>query len=234
MNKEFAQKLIAKTTADYNRIAALWSTKRWRSPSDMMELRMILKPGDKVLDLGCGNGIFYEAIKDLGIDYTGADTSEELIKICEAKYPTVNFVLVDSFSTPFADGTFDKIFCLSVIHHIPTEELRRKFLDEARRVIKMNGTLVLSAWNIENSKMLDWWEENKEKFPEFGELEEGDLLYPFCNEKGEIEVYRYLHSFSENNIKTLLNRSGYRVETIKIISRGKGLFSNLISFSKKR
>jgi len=234
MDKEFAQKLIDKTTADYNRIAALWSTKRWQSPSDMLALREHIEKGDQILDLGCGNGIFYEAVKDLDVDYTGADTSKELIGICKEKYPSAKFLVVEPFSIPFPDNTFDKIFSLSVIHHIPTDSFREKFLAEIKRVLKPEGLLALSAWNIEDSKMTKWWLENKQFFPELKEFESGDLLYPFKNSRGETEIYRYLHNFSKDALRRLLSQSGFSVEEIKVISRGKGSFSNLISFSRNK
>jgi len=46
-----------------------------------------IEPGQKVLDLGCGNGRLLNALKDKKIDYIGVDNSEKLLLEAQTLYP---------------------------------------------------------------------------------------------------------------------------------------------------
>lgn len=232
MKPEYAQKLIAKTIADYNRIADLWSSKRAHLPNDIRDLKKYIAKGEKVLDLGCANGYLIELFSGHESDYTGADVSNELIKISQDKYPLGSYITIQPNEIPVEDNYFDKVFCLSTIHHIPSIEERLKFLAEIRRVLKPSGTLILTAWHI-SSAMHTWWEENKEKFTENEYFEKNDILYPFKNGDGETEIDRYIHCFDEGELNDLLIQSGFKIVETKIVTRNNGQFGNILTISKK-
>lgn len=75
----------------------------WRSKeSQLMRFEVLLGEiidGDRILDVGCGTGDFYQHLKDSGINfsYVGTDISPELLKIAESRYKKENarFVLMD-------------------------------------------------------------------------------------------------------------------------------------------
>lgn len=75
----------------------------WRSKeSQLMRFEVLLGEiidGDRILDVGCGTGDFYQYLKDSGINfsYVGTDISPELLKIAESRYKKENarFVLMD-------------------------------------------------------------------------------------------------------------------------------------------
>ena len=56
-----------------------------------------LRQGISVLDVGCGQGSYYEFLKDRGFNgaYEGVDITPKMIEIAKAKYPQVNFTLAD-------------------------------------------------------------------------------------------------------------------------------------------
>lgn len=54
-------------------------------------IRTFVKAADKVLDVGCGYGRFYDAFKAVGADYTGIDFSEEMIKEARKRHAGGNF-----------------------------------------------------------------------------------------------------------------------------------------------
>ncbi len=166
MDFHYAEYLLQKTKEDYNKIADDFSNKRSHPSDDIKVLAKYVSSGDKILDLGCGNGRLFELFRDKDIKYFGADISEKLIAIAKEKYfhplpsspsergrikvgeATANFQVVDFLRLPFPNGYFDRAYCLSVFHHIPSKEFRLQFLREIKRVLKPNGLLILTVWNF--------------------------------------------------------------------------------------
>src|SRR5438132_13326128 len=84
-----------------------------------------LRPGARVLDVGCGQ-VGLRALEPL-LDITGVDVAER------PGYPGP-FVRADAASgLPFASGEFDLVYCASVIEHVPPPR-RERFAAELRRV----------------------------------------------------------------------------------------------------
>jgi len=99
MNTKYAQYLLNKTKEDYNRIAQVFNKTRNYIPPDLEILKTYAQPGDRVLDLGCGNGRLYEIMQGM-TDYYGADVSEKIIEIAREKYPKAKFFITDPLSLP--------------------------------------------------------------------------------------------------------------------------------------
>jgi len=83
-----------------------------------------LKPGQKVLDIGCGigGGDFYMA-KKFGVAVLGLDLSENMVDIAmeraiTEKLPSVQFEVADATKRPFPEGSFDVIYSRDTILHI--------------------------------------------------------------------------------------------------------------------
>jgi len=145
MKKEYAENLLKKTKQDYNEIAQEFSATRYQIWEETKFLfNDYVMPGDKVLDLGCGNGRFFEFLKDKDIHYIGVDFSEKLVEIAKEKYPKVKFQVADALNLPFPNNYFDKIYSIAVLHHIPSEKFRIQFFEEARRILKPNGFFIPS------------------------------------------------------------------------------------------
>lgn len=111
----------------------------------------LLKPGagDRVLDIGCGNGrfVFFERPRcgDLvGID-AGAHFAPEPLA-------SVDLARGDIRLLPFADGSFDKAYSLDVLEHL-TEDGVVRMLSEARRVLKPGGQLFLYSHVMMSSRL---------------------------------------------------------------------------------
>ncbi|MCX6737841.1 MAG: methyltransferase domain-containing protein, partial [Candidatus Parcubacteria bacterium] len=84
MKKDYAEYLLEKTRQDYDVIANDFDKKRDYIPPDFTILQDYIDSGDRILDLGCGNGRLKEIIGDKA-DYYGVDTSRALIRIAKAK-----------------------------------------------------------------------------------------------------------------------------------------------------
>jgi SAM-dependent methyltransferase len=88
-----------------------------------------------VLDVGSGEGLLQDVVED----YTGLDISAT----ARAKYHK-RFVQADARAMPFPDGSYDAVWTIWVLEHVPNPE---QALREIRRVLKPGGLLYLApAW----------------------------------------------------------------------------------------
>lgn len=109
-----------------------------------------LKNGDKVLEVGCGNGYYLSLLNRLGIklNLTGIDIDKLALKDAK-KFINDNKVKVitaDASKIPFPSNSFDKIVMSEVIEHVIDE---KKVLNEVHRVLKKDGILALTTNNID-------------------------------------------------------------------------------------
>jgi ubiquinone/menaquinone biosynthesis C-methylase UbiE len=100
-----------------------------------------------VLDIACGAGYGSALLARSAKHVTGADLSQDAIDHARSRYasiPNVEFRQADCAALPFADASFDAVVSFETIEHIAAQET---FLDEARRVLRPGGLLVLSCPN---------------------------------------------------------------------------------------
>lgn len=107
-----------------------------------------LKDGDRVLDLGCGNGFYLHLLTNLGLNLkiTGVDNDKNALEAAEANIigKRVKLVLADVVNLRFKDSTFDKIILSEVIEHLEKEE---PALKEIYRVLKPDGIFIVTTCN---------------------------------------------------------------------------------------
>jgi len=229
MKKKYAEGLLKKTKQDYNAIAQEFSATRnqaWKEIEFLFNDYVI--PGDKVLDLGCGNGRFFEILKDKDVDYIGVDFSEKLIEIAKQNYPKVKFQVADALNLAFPNNYFDKIYSIAVLHHIPSEEFRMQFLKEARRTLKPNGFLILTVWKPESKKSLNLFFKHT-ALRLSGKLEKGDTFRPW----GSKDAERYFHYFSEKELANLAGRAMFKIIKQGITTNERGNRKNIYLIVQK-
>lgn len=109
-------------------------------------LNMNLRKGDKILDVGCGDGFYLYLLSKLDSSFrlTGVDTNINALNSAEAnlKGKKVNLIQADVLKLPFPKATFDKIIASEVLEHVSDDPLA---LREIYRVLKKGGTFVLSV-----------------------------------------------------------------------------------------
>src|SRR5688500_18786373 len=109
-------------------------------------LKLFEKTSDKkVLDVGCATGYLGKKIKELGNQVIGIDISQKAVT--KAKKVLNDAVVVDlnNQKLPFKDQDFDYIIASEVIEHLFDGG---SFLHEIHRVLKSNGTLIITTPNI--------------------------------------------------------------------------------------
>jgi tRNA (uracil-5-)-methyltransferase TRM9 len=222
MNKDYANYLLKKTKDDYNRIADKFSSTRSYLPADILALKKYANSGDKILDLGCGNGRLSELFKkEDNCNYFGTDFSKELIAIARKKYKNEKFYLANALKLPFLSDQFDMVYCLSVFHHIPSSEYRIIFLKEIMRVLKPNGKVVLTVWNLKGKKNVNVKIVKNSLLGFFGlsKLDKGDIFLSFKTEGKTVE--RYIHCFTPEELEKIFAKAGFKICEIGILKRGK-------------
>ncbi len=96
-----------------------------------------IKPGQKLLDIGCGRGEFLRGFIGCGVKGYGVDRSRAAEKYCpEAELLNTD---LENERLPFEDNFFDVIFSKSVIEHLYYPE---KLVSEIHRVLKPGGLVI--------------------------------------------------------------------------------------------
>jgi SAM-dependent methyltransferase len=115
--------------------------------------RLDLRTGQRVLDLGCGEGRHaITAVMNADVHVVGLDRKMEDLATARARrgdfeipaslHRQLDFLVGDGLALPFCDGCFDRVICSEVLEHVPDY---RAMLREIRRVLKPGGLLAVSV-----------------------------------------------------------------------------------------
>jgi trans-aconitate methyltransferase len=86
----------------------------WQFGQDLLEL-LSPKPGERILDLGCGPGNLTQQIARSGAEVVGVDSSPEMIGQARQNYPSLQFILVDAARMEFREE-FNAVFSNAALH----------------------------------------------------------------------------------------------------------------------
>ena len=104
-------------------------------------------PAPRVLDLGCGTGDSVDLFRSLEprVQWTGADI-EQSPEVAERTRTDADFVTFDGEHLPFADASFDLVYCKQVLEHVRRPQ---PLLAEVARVLRPGGWLAGSTSHLE-------------------------------------------------------------------------------------
>lgn len=131
----------------YNKIAESWhkdhSTDDWWHESTN-KFVSLLKPGNSVLDIGCGGGTKSKYLINKGLKVLGIDFSENLLEIAKREVPEGKFIVMDLHDIDKLEESFDGIFMQAVLLHIPKKEVEG-ILKKAVQKLNPEGYLYIAV-----------------------------------------------------------------------------------------
>jgi protein-L-isoaspartate(D-aspartate) O-methyltransferase len=138
---------------------------RWRKVADAMVQHYGIKPGDRILDVGCGKGFllydFTQAVP--GIEAAGIDISTYAVE--HAKKEVKPLLRVGSAAElPFEDRSFDLVVSINTLHNLYCYDLYQA-LREIERVGRNHKYLCVESYRTEEEKVnLMYWQFTCEMF----------------------------------------------------------------------
>ena len=147
-------RFAATDPAEYERFMGRWSERLAKPFLDFAGIR----PGERVLDVGCGTGVLTAALAKAGAQAVGIDASEPYLDGARRRrsHPNIAYELGDVRRMRFADGSFDACVSTLVLDIIPDAE---QVAAEMRRVVRPGGVVasgVHDFWGGHSAFALVW------------------------------------------------------------------------------
>jgi len=132
---------------------------RWQSVAAKMVEHYRLKPGDRILDIGCGKGYLLYELTQLvpGIEVTGLDSSRYAVENAKEE---IKDKLVPGLAQeiPFPDNSFDLVVSLGTLHNLYIYDLQQA-VGEISRVMKDQAYIMVESYRNEAEKVnLLYWQ----------------------------------------------------------------------------
>lgn len=146
--------------------------------------RAVLREGDNILDIACGNGyLLGELSKKARVNAFGIDISENMIAAARERYPPCTFAVSPCVPLRFENESIDVITVSCAFHHFETPQ---SFAGECRRVLKKNGKVYIAEPFF--SPMVRWLANT--------------VVFPF-SKTGDVKVY------SQKELRSFFKAAGF-------------------------
>ncbi len=174
----------------------------------------------KILDLGCGNGRFARFSREntpstTEIEYWGIDNNQELLshaieqtshleKLTSSwkKIDLVEELVTEKLSDQLPKNYFDLILAFGILHHIPSLNLRQKFMTSIGEWCNKPGVCIVTFWQFGNEERFTSKQLNPSHFGiDPAELEPGDMLLPWGQNN---QNARYCHASTKEEQQELI------------------------------
>jgi len=110
------------------------------------------RAGERILDIGCGDGYYDWRISLTGAHVTGIDLHEKRLAFARRHYgsPQTEFLAMDAERADFPEGSFDKALSLCVMEHLVDDE---RVMRNVSRSMKPGGQFTFSADSLSNAEI---------------------------------------------------------------------------------
>lgn len=218
MRKQTAIRLKDEVQSFYDAVAEDFSRTRRRPWSDFEKFVPYLPIKGRVLDVGCGNGRLLKWLPAESYSfYLGVDVSRELLELARKEHrgSKIHFKKGDALNLPVKDQSYDAVFCIATLHHIPSREFQLKVLAECYRALSQQGYLFLTVWDLYRPAYF---------FRHVVALLRGqpkELSIPWGGGGGRAAGRRrYCHAFTMRELRGLLRDAGFEVMASHTLGRG--------------
>ena len=164
----------------------------------IQELNSLPEMGELV-ELGCGTGTFTETIASKTESMFATDLSDSLLAVARERigdHPKVTIQKENCMATSFPSEAIDSVFMANLIHVV---EGPSTLLEECNRILRKDGTLVIVTFT-DNEMQL--WEKIK-------------MGFRFAKSWGKPPSHT--HSFSPEDLTSMMKDAGFLVKTSKLI-----------------
>jgi SAM-dependent methyltransferase len=126
----------------------LWAGKEERgnlqTNLEFLALTNLLKPHDRILEIGCGIGSVVFELSRKGHDVAGIDISGEAIEYGRKKYGDIPLEVQAAEALPYGDGSFDVVLSFDLFEHIAAID---RHISEVARVLRPRGHYLFQTPN---------------------------------------------------------------------------------------
>lgn len=124
-------------------------------PGAMRDYRLYLplarvRAGDRLLDIGCGEGFLVDEAERHGAWPVGVEIVERALRLARARVKHVPLLGAEGEALPFADRSFDRVTCIGVLEHFTDPEAGVR---EVARVLRNHGLALIV---VPNRRFVGW------------------------------------------------------------------------------
>jgi tRNA (uracil-5-)-methyltransferase TRM9 len=228
VNENTVKRLLDLNRQFYQTFALQFSQTRGRLQPGVTKILKRIPASARILDLGCGNGEFWRALRRQGHKglYIGLDFSEKMIaeasqggalrvKQLDARPTDRNLLLMqadlsaENWDQRLSEAAFDIVVAFAVLHHLPSQALRCRILEKINHLLVPAGQFIHSEWQFLNSPRLSariqpWSAIDLNA----ADVEAGDYLLDW--RRGGLGL-RYVHHFNEQELTRLAQETGFEI-----------------------
>jgi tRNA (uracil-5-)-methyltransferase TRM9 len=220
MDQELKEKLLRINRTFYADFASHFSATRHPFQPGLERILPYVPDFCRLLDVGCGNGrlALWLEKKQKKVEYLGIDSAMELLNFARKSTERTEFVKArflqldvtqEDWASRLPSREFDVVAMISVLHHVPSYELRLRIFRDVADLLPKGGVFLLTTWQFLTSQRM-----RKKIVPwdvvgiDASKVEEGDYLLDW---RGGGLGYRYCHFIDEGELSKLAREAGFRV-----------------------
>lgn len=144
--------LVNDAYSDSAKLSARRAIYKYQTPNiglPTWALQHLEHPPGRVLDVGCGPGVYLQKLKDSADQTVGVDLSHGMV--AEAQRISPDVCVANAEQLPFRDSTFDTTLSIHMLYHVP--DIARA-VSELRRVTRPGGTVLVVTNGADHQRSL--------------------------------------------------------------------------------
>jgi len=191
--------------------------------TDMIAQGARLKPGMRVVEVGCGTALFTERLTKLGVHVTAVDLSPDLLELARGRGidPSLVTFVHGRFEEIDLPNDFDAVVGSSVLHHLEVAPA----LERAYKVIRSGGAIAFAEPNMlnpqiavqKNVPIVKRWAGDSPDETAFFRWQLKRLMEAAGFTEAEVTPFDWLHPSTPRPLIPLIDRLGRGVERIPLV-----------------